>query len=198
MVDSINVAGWMGGRRGFGGGGIGREEGRRRMEVNKVLASLENLVMDLASPPLTSELVHWIPREYNKAADWLATLALDTRGDRWLLQGSWRLWARRPLVLMSDAGLRWVDGRMHVGMGWVLVDRDSGGTVAAAARFLAFGGEEAEGDVNAWELRALAGGLSGLAAVRAGEERHLRIDVGLPLTVSEVHSLSCMVSAAAA
>ena len=189
VVDSVNVAGWVSGRRSCRSGEMGGGRSERQEEVARVLETFEILIMHLGDAPLTTELVHWVPRECNRAADWLAGLALEEQEDRWYLHRSWRAHGEAALVLFSDAGVRRIGTGGWAGMGWVLVDRESSVVVAAAAwaREVDLAGGEA--DVNGWELRALEGGLGGLAAVRVGSVEHLARTTGRALTPTEVRSL---------
>ena len=97
------------------------------------MESFEILIMHLGGAPLTTELVHWVPREYNRGADWLASLALEDQEDRWYLHRSWRAHIEVAFVLFSDAGVRWIGAGKRAGKVWVSMGRRSSMVVAVAA-----------------------------------------------------------------
>ena len=147
-------------RDGFQGGGLCagvREIGEIALERKEAFSMLELLCCHLGSPPFGSEWVFWVPREANMAADFLAGKAIVERQDRMFLNYLWRSFGRRPVVGVSDAGVRKAVGGEHVGIGWMLVDRETRKCIVAAQwyRWAAetdrrWGHRE---DVNLWEAR---------------------------------------------
>ena len=113
-----------------------------------------------------------MPREVNRAADFLAGKAIAERQDRMFVNYRWRSFGGRAVVGVSDAGVREAVGGEHVGMGWMLVDRETKECIVAAQwyRWAA----EPEGrrghreDVNFWEARAAKACLAAVVALRAG------------------------------
>ena len=161
-VDSANVAGWLSGRRAVAGA-----DPYLASMLGQAWESLELLTFHLGSPPFSTEWVSWIPREHNKAADWLASRALDTHRDAWYWHGHWRRFVKEEMVVFSDAGVRTrEDGVVEVGLGWVMLQRSSGTVVAAASCALKQPAEARQDDVNRWELRAAVGGMGALVFLR--------------------------------
>ena len=102
--------------------------------IGQAWEPLEVWAIHLGSSPLATEWVSWIPREFNKAAHWLASRALDTHRDAWYWHGWWRRFAQDEMVVFSDAGVRIrEEGGAEVGLGWVMLQRSSGTVVVAAS-----------------------------------------------------------------
>ena len=137
--------------------------------IEQAFGTLEVLSLHLDSGPLATEWVAWVPREANKAADWLATRALNSEVDAWYWHRSWRRYQDSDVVVLSDAGVRCQeDGVVAIGLGWVMLQRESKQVIAAASWILrAEGGYGAE-DVNRWELRAALAGMGALVFLRSG------------------------------
>ena len=106
VVDSSNVAGWLSGRREC----KSERDGKVQALAAQAWEALEILTLHLATPPLATEWIMWVPRESNRAADWLASRALSSRGDAWFWHGWWRRYRHDAMVLLSDAGVRQLDG----------------------------------------------------------------------------------------
>ena len=113
----------------------------------------------------TTEWVSWIPRSWNKAADRLATLALDEPAVAHYWRGAPVVSpADTGLILASDAGVRLREGR--VGRGWFALQPGTCDLLACEA-VSARGGGSLD-DVNLQELEALRCALLYAAAVALG------------------------------
>ena len=101
---------------------------------------LEVLSMHLECEPFSREWVFWIPREWNAAADSLATRAIEKREDAFFLNSRWHMdkWRRADVVMMSDTGF-WDNlsrpGMKQQGMGFLMMHRDTRELLAAASLF---------------------------------------------------------------
>ena len=168
-VDSENVAGWHSGRR-----VVRKSVGVQSVAVvlaerEETMTILELMWCHLSSPPIGTEWVYWIPREFNAAADLLANRAMDEQGDGIYVSTRWQRFQGRHVVGFSDAGIRRVQDGLHVGVGWMVVDRSSRECVVAAYWYRwACGGAGSWGDINVWELRAAKACLAAMVALRVG------------------------------
>ena len=166
--------------------------------IEKALEALELLTLHLGSSPLATEWVAWVPREFNKAADWLATRALDTTSDAWYWHRSWRHFQDSEIVVFSDAGVRVLDdGRVHIGLGWLMVQRATRQVVAAASWTAVEGAGRGAEDVNRWELRAAMAGIGALTFLRAGRVGDVWQGAGVAgsiLTAADLRKLRGLVS----
>ena len=97
------MAGWLSGTRALRGA-VARPE--LRAERRELLETLELLVACGGMTPSTTDWCHWVPREYNDAADYLAGCALSERRSAVWLNGHWRRYKTPSLVVFSDAGLK--------------------------------------------------------------------------------------------
>ena len=147
----------------------------------QALDCLEIFTLHLETPPLATEWVMWVPREHNRAADWLASRALLAGTDRWFWHAWWRRYQHDSVILLSDARVRQSEGeaRAGIGLGWLLVHRESRCILAAASWFVQGEEEAAEEDVNYWELRALVAGLGALLFLRTGRVGEVRDGAGV-------------------
>ena len=159
-VDSANVAGRLSGRRCMQGMGSAAALVRR-----EVLQLMETLVFVTRSVPIATEWVYWLPREYNQVADSLATAAIESGRDRVYVHGHAHRFRHVPLVTFSDAGCRREGAQSKVGMGWIVVARDSFEKMAVGQHCIV---RHEEVDISLWELGALSRGLTMLAAIRRG------------------------------
>ena len=124
---------------------------------------MEYLVMLKGCMPMGQEWVMWIPREENKAADYLADRAIQTRRDcLYLGRGSRNQQA--DLVVWSDAGL--VEGRL--GCGGLAKNTRSGEVVWAFSLRLQGTGRGDEEDINFGEMAAANFAVGMLLATRSG------------------------------
>ena len=136
-------------------------------ERAEAMQVLELLCLHLRQPPFASEWAFWIPRENNQAADFLAARAIECKKDSAHLHGNWLQERSRYIVGMSDAGVKKVAAGAHVGMGWLLVDRESHQIIAAAQWYRWVDRREQESeDVNLWEMRAAKACLAAVMALR--------------------------------
>ena len=169
-IDSANVAGWLRGTRVMGDS-YGTQN-RRRLE--KTMETLEVLTMHLGCEPFGTEWVYWIPREWNAAADSLATRAIKRREDAFFLNSRWHTdrWSQADVVIMSDAGTRdnpSRPGMKQQGMGFLMMHRSTRELLAAASFFVET--RRKQDDMNILELMAVQAAVGMTMAVRAGEGR---------------------------
>ena len=137
-------------------------------ERKEALDILELLWCHLGSAPVGTEWVYWVPREYNCAADTLANRAMDEKADGQYVNARCGF-KNRSLVGVSDAGVREEVGGWHVGMGWMIVDRETRECVCATHWYRWEGsGQVARQDVNVWEMRAAKSCVAAMVAIRVG------------------------------
>ena len=103
LVDSANVAGWLRRTRAVGNN-YGKQD---RQLLRNTMEALEVLTLHQGCEPFGTEWAHWIPREWNAAADSLATRAMERKEDAFFLNGRWHTdkWTQVNVVLLSDTGI---------------------------------------------------------------------------------------------
>ena len=111
------------------------------------------------------------------------------------LNARWSRFVGRHVVGVSDAGVREEPeaGGAHVGMGWMLVDRDSQECIVAAQWYRwverSEGGLVAEQDINLWEARAAKACLAAVVALRTARLGEVAAHECAPITAAERRSL---------
>ena len=102
LVYSANVASWFRGTRVF----EDRYGTHNRKRLEKTMGTLKVLTMHLGCEPIGTECVRWIPREWNAAADSLATRAIERREDAFFLNNKWRVdrWGQAELLIRAVQG----------------------------------------------------------------------------------------------
>ena len=113
--------------------------------------------------PTGMEWVMWIPREANKAADYLAGRAIQTQMDCMHIGKGTRN-RQADLAVWTDAGLE--EGRL--GCGGLAKNMKTGEVVWAFSVRLESTGRGAEEDINCGELAAASFGVGMLLATRVG------------------------------
>ena len=154
LVDSANVAGWLRGTRVMGDS-CGTQN-RRKLE--KTMETVEALTMHLGCEPFGTEWVHWTPREWNAAADSLATRAIERREDAFFLNNRWHTdrWSQGDVVIMSDAGTRdnpSSQGLKQEGMGFLMIHRSTRELLAAASIFVETRRKQDDINILEWRCR---------------------------------------------
>ena len=113
----------------------------KQKRLEKTMGTLKVLTMHLGCEPIGTDCVRWIPREWNAAADSLATRAIKRREDAFFLNYRWHTdrWGQAELLIMSGAGTRDNPSRQGMkqqGMGFLMMHRSTREQLAAASFFV--------------------------------------------------------------
>ena len=179
-VDSALTSRWVGGAAALQ---AARPATRRAWEH---LVAMSTAVVDRGWMPHTRDLVAWLPREFNVAADALASGAVSLRRSRsWRAERGWK--GAVNLLLTSDAGYKEAEG--WVGWGWTLANVDSGQLLAVGAQ-----GRQVEAgevvDITAEELGAATMALGLFLAFAAGRLEAIPRESGGGFTAAERATLA--------
>ena len=159
LVDSENVASWVAGRS-----SAARATSEARAEVERLLTQTEDLLMVGAFRCEWTELMVWIPRELNKAADKLAGAAREERRTRRWMSAKIGQKCNAAMLCYSDASAAQDDG--WAGLGSIGVSKQTGQLLWAIQEAVELGGRPP--DINALEAQAAATSLHMVAVVAWG------------------------------
>ena len=162
---------------------MGWRSARKARESTKVALaeaglSLENLMLT-GERASRDEWLDWIPRESNKAADGLASLAMARRETSVWTHRHHRRYAAADVVGWTDAG---IGTNGEVGLGWMVLERAWPHEVVAMGHVY-HGTEEAQDgkDSSREELRALSWAHWHMRQIRIGN----KVDDIKPLSAKE-------------
>ena len=142
---------------------------------------MARLFTTLPGGPLGPEWCYWLPRRFNKAADYLAGKARKRRRDGVWISERARHAAQRDLIAFTDAGVS-EDG-LETGQGWIVVDRKQE-VLAMGWRYKRHGAGGAV-EVNGEELEAAARAADVMVCLRGGRGSDLLSVQGWAITKGE-------------